>query len=240
MVKAKSTAKPKAKAKAPAQPKAKAAAKPKTKAKVKAKTKTKTKPQVQDELPPAVPALLLEALMDLCATHGWLNVSFDDIVAQAGVSAAEAADYANSKCEVLVLLGEQIDAAMLDGEPADGSPKDKLFDLIMRRFDALQPYREAVLAIMQDAPRDPLLTPRLLPSFRQSLSLILQEADIAPTPLRVLGLGALSLAVLQAWRSDDSADMSKTMAALDNRLDQLEKLAQLLQPLTKTASNIHM
>lgn len=232
MVKAKSTAKPKTKAKATA----KAAATPKAKA----KTKAKAKPQMQDELPPAVPALLLEALIDLCAQQGWADLSFEDILAQAGVSAAQAADYASSKFDVLFLLGEQIDAAMLDGEPAEGSPKDKLFDLIMRRFDALQPYREAVLAIMHDAPRDPVLAARLLPSFRQSLSLILQEADIEPTPLRVLGLGALSLAVLQAWRSDDSADMSKTMAALDNRLDQLGKLAQLLQPLTKAASNIHL
>jgi hypothetical protein len=240
MVKAKSAAKPKVKAKAPAKAKAKPAKPAKSKVKAKTKPKVKAKPHTQDELPPAVPALLLEALMALCAQQGWADLSFEDILGQAGVSAAEAADYASSKLDVLFLLGEQIDAAMLDGEPAEGSAKDKLFDLIMRRFDALQLYRDGALAIMHDAPRDPLLAPRLLPSFRQSLSLILQEADIEPTPLRVLGLGALSLAVLQAWRSDDSADMTKTMAALDNRLDQLEKLAQLLQPLTKATSNIHM
>jgi len=48
-------------------------------------------------------------------------------------------------------------------------------------------------------------------------------------------LAAMHLAVLRAWLNDDSADQSKTMAALDHRLKRAERWAQSLDRVGKFA-----
>src|SRR3546814_7365027 len=41
-------------------------------------------------------------------------------------------------------------------EPLDTPGRYRLFDMLMRRLDALQPYKEALGIILQDQLRDPL------------------------------------------------------------------------------------
>ena len=43
-------------------------------------------------------------------------------------------------------------------------------------------------------------------------------------PVRVIGLTALYLKTLRAWSEDESADMSRTMAALDQNLARAEQV----------------
>jgi hypothetical protein len=53
----------------------------------------------------------------------------------------------------------KIDAEVLAGTPSPSDPeetaRDRLFDAMMRRYDALRPYREALGAIRQAGLRDP-------------------------------------------------------------------------------------
>jgi hypothetical protein len=44
---------------------------------------------------------------------------------------------------------------VLSGGEPDGSPHDRLFELLMRRFDALRPYRPALRAIIRDSVGEP-------------------------------------------------------------------------------------
>ena len=46
--------------------------------------------------------------------------------------------------------------------------------------------------------------------------------------LRVKGLGVIYLMVFRVWLTDDSADLSRTMAALDSRLRQAEQFSNSL------------
>ena len=46
--------------------------------------------------------------------------------------------------------------------------------------------------------------------------------------LRVKGLGVIYLMVFRVWLTDDSADLSRTMAALDARLRQAEQFSNSL------------
>ena len=46
--------------------------------------------------------------------------------------------------------------------------------------------------------------------------------------LRVKGLGVIYLMVFRVWLTDDSADLSRTMATLDSRLRQAEQFSNSL------------
>lgn len=200
--------------------KAKAKAAPKA-TQAKAKAKAKPAPKLPLEW------RVLRAAFDLIEDAGWSNFELDDLVNYARIDPEDLFLLVESKSDLLILLGEQIDQAMMDGGEAEGSVRDCLFDLMMRRFDALQPWRLGVQAVMDDLSDDPTLPLKLARQFYASMTLVIEAAGLSPTPLRVLGLSTVALASFKDWLSDDSDDLSFTMAALDRRLGRLEELAGL-------------
>ena len=114
---------------------------------------------------------------------------------------------------------------------------DRLFDVMMRRYDALKPYRKAMYALRRAALRDPLLGLAVGPSLRRSMAAMLEAASIPSDglggALRQNGLLAIHHAVSRAFDQDETDDLSKTMAALDSRLKAAEKWSQLFDKYTK-------
>ncbi len=171
---------------------------------------------------------IIDAALDLAAERGWAVVSLADIAAQANLSLPELLDHVSGKRGILEALNERVDQAMIHGEPLGGQPlRDRLFDVLMRRFDALQPKRDGVVAVLRDAWTDPLLG--LCGSVQRSMALALETAGLSASGLsgcvRVQGVGAVYLYALRGWMQDDSPDMARTMAALDGALRRAETLA---------------
>lgn len=179
-------------------------------------------------------AALRDALLRLTASGGWRDLSYAEIAKEAGISLSDAYQAYPSKASILMGIGREIDArifAGLDGDPLDGSPKDRLFDLLMRRFDALNQHREAFAALAKDLPRTPGEGLALLCQLRSSLARMLEAAGISASglrgALRIEGLGAIYAAALRVWFKDESSDLSKTMAELDKRLSQAERWVEM-------------
>jgi len=107
-----------------------------------------------------------------------------------------------------------------------------LFDVMMRRFDALTPYRSGLESISRALRTDPVAGAVHACSLRRSLSWMLEAAGIPSDGiagvLRVKGLAVIYLMVFKVWLTDDSADLSRTMAALDARLRQAEQFSNSL------------
>jgi AcrR family transcriptional regulator len=170
---------------------------------------------------------LIEAALALAARQGWRNTGLGDIAREAGLPLHEAYAVARSKPALLAAWHRRIDRAALDGaaEELDEPPRDRLFDLLMRRFDALQPHRVALRTILRDSIGDPaalLAAPALL----QSMAWMLEAAGISAAGwrgrVRVQLLAGLYLLVLRAFLQDESADLTRTMAVLDQRLRRAE------------------
>jgi AcrR family transcriptional regulator len=180
---------------------------------------------------PADPqAALREALLRMVAAGGWRDLSYADIAKDAGLSLAAAYEAYPSKGAILTGIGRDIDArlfASLEDDPLDGSAKDRLFDLLMRRFDALNDHREAYAALAWELPRTPVEAGCLALQLRRSLANMLEAAGLSASGLRgafrIEGLGALYACALRVWLKDETADLSKTMAELDKRLGQVER-----------------
>ena len=142
-------------------------------------------------------ASLRRALLGLVETQGWIDLSFAEVAEQAGVPIAEAHRIYSSKTAVLLGLTRSIDERVLNSlatDPLEGSPKDRLFDLVMRRFDLLKADRNAYRRLMRQLPATPSAFAALLCQLRRSLSLSLETAGISASGLK----GALRLKGLLA------------------------------------------
>ena len=180
-------------------------------------------------------AALRQALLALVEERGWIDLSMADIAEHAGVSLADAHRAYRSKTAILVGLTRALDERLiagLDSDPLEGSAKDRLFDLLMRRFDILKADRAAYRRLMRQLPATPGEFAALLCRLRRSLSLMLEAAGVSASglkgELRLQGLGAVYTAGLRAFVNDESEDLSKTMAEVDKRLGQAERLSDML------------
>jgi len=176
-----------------------------------------------------VPRLALDAALALAATTGWRDLSLGDIAAEAGVTLVQLHEAYPSKSALLEAFSDRIDETVLSGTTADlaAEPaKDRLFDVLMRRFEALAPHRDAVRAIVRAQSCDPLAAVAGACRLHRSMRWMLEAAGIdGSSPagrLRARALAALYLDVMRTWFADDSEDMARTMAALDRRLAQAD------------------
>src|SRR5262249_44572335 len=142
-----------------------------------AKSKRAARPARAARSAPTDPAgALRQALLDLVEERGWIDLSMADIAEHAGVSLADAHRAYRSKAAILVGLTKALDERLiggLDADPLEGSAKDRLFDLLMRRFDILKADRDAYRRLMKQLPATPGEFAALLCRLRRSLSLML-------------------------------------------------------------------
>ncbi|GAB5467394.1 MAG: TetR family transcriptional regulator [Rhodospirillales bacterium] len=174
---------------------------------------------------------LVEAAMALAAERPWNEVGYREIAAKAGVPLAEAWVAAPGRRAILAHLSRQADLTVLK-EPAaqeDGDARDRVFDVLMRRFDALRPYRAGLASVAAAMGRDPgsALCGGLgvMRSMRAMLLAAGVSAEGGSGLLRVKGLTWVWLATLRTFLRDDSVDLSPTMAALDSQLRRAERVA---------------
>ena len=182
-----------------------------------------------------LPHHIIDTAIKLAGEKGWRATTMADIAARAEITLAEIYRVFPAKSDILKGFTRQIDEAVLavgpDGDDGE-SPRDRLFDVMMRRFDALTPYRSGLDSISRDLRADPVAASVHSCALRRSLAWMLEAAGIPSDGisgiLRVKGLAVIYLMVFRVWLTDDSADLSRTMAALDSRLRQAEQFSNSL------------
>jgi len=178
---------------------------------------------------------LMDALWPLVAERGWNGFTFPELAERSGIGLAELRQRAPTKYHLLCLHGRLVDKIVLAdaATSAGGAPRDRLFDTLMRRIDALQPHRAGLIRFGREMRRDPLLSLALTPALAASMAWMLEAARIGSSglrgTLRVKGLSAVWLATLRGWEQDESVDLGATMAALDRALDRAERVARTLR-----------
>jgi AcrR family transcriptional regulator len=183
----------------------------------------------------------LDAFIKLIAEKGFAEVALRDVAQAAGLGLAELYRVYPDKVALVAAFLAKIDAEVLAGTPTRSDPeetaRDRLFDAMMRRYDAQRPYREALAAIRRAAARDPMLALAMGPALRRSMAAMLEAASVPSEglsgALRQNGLLAIHYAVSRVYDKDETTDLSKTMAALDSRLKTAERWAQLFEKYVK-------
>ena len=179
---------------------------------------------------------IVSAFAEAVAADGWFAVHPAALAEKAGVSLADMHALFPSKLALLTAFVRQIDEeALAEGlAEAEERARDRLFEVLMRRIDALQDRRAAVLRLMSDLPRDPPAALSQLLMAPDSMIWMLQAARIGTHGLegaiKARALTVLFGLVLNVWREDESDDLSATMKALDQRLGLAEELANTFLP----------
>ena len=186
---------------------------------------------------------IVDALMDLAVRRPWREIEINDVAQTAHVSLAEFRDLFPSKGAVLGALSRRIDRQVLEGTTEDlaGEPaRERVFDVMMRRFDALAPYKEALRRIFRDLQYDPLSLAALNQVSLNSMRFMLAAAGIGTEgPLGGLKLQGAVLVysnTMRTWFEDDDPTLARTMARLDRELRRSERILEGAEDLRRLAA----
>ncbi|AOX17808.1 TetR family transcriptional regulator [Kozakia baliensis] len=179
----------------------------------------------------AFDAALLHAVMRRAAESGWRRVSLVDAARTAELPVDEVRARFPFKHMVLIRLGRIADESALRDDGSAGTLRERLFDLLMRRFDVFQQYREGIKSVLHALPYDPPLALLLGAATSDTMDWISRVAGVdidgLAGKLRLQGVIGIWAYALKAWEKDESRDLSSTMAALDQALDRAERLGVL-------------
>jgi AcrR family transcriptional regulator len=172
---------------------------------------------------------VIDAALARIPIEGWRRLSLASIAAAAGLPILRVYRNFHSKQAILCAFLRRIDEAVLaePPPPEEGErPRDRLFDLLMRRFDALRPYKAVLEVLRRDLPLDPAAMLTAGSSLLRSMRWMHEAANIATYGARggiaVRLTIAAYLATMRVWLRDDSPDLGQTMATLDARLRRVE------------------
>lgn len=175
---------------------------------------------------------MIDVALELAATKRWRDLSVPEIAEHAGISLGTALMTLPSRVHILKALIDRIDHEVfssLDQDPLDGTTKDKLFDLLMRRFDALQGQQAAIASITSDLARDPLTLGCVGGRFLKSMALTLQAAGASSEGcighVRAKALGLVQINAARAWLKEESEGLEHTMSTLDKGLQRAERIS---------------
>ncbi len=172
------------------------------------------------------PARLVEAMLACVAEHGWRGVTLDEVGTRAGLSRTQVHAFCADRTQLLDLFSRWADAACVaDAGEASEDPDaryDALLDILMQRFEVLEPHKVTVAAIIRDVAREPDTLLRILPQSQRSFMFLARTAGFPHEGLRghllAKALSAVWLATQRVWLHDRTGDLSETMAALDRNL----------------------
>jgi ubiquinone biosynthesis protein COQ9 len=173
---------------------------------------------------------IVSAALRLAEQRGWRDLSLGEIAGEAGVPLVDLRKEFQSKAQILAAFSRALDIAVLEKFPAPGQDvaRDRLFDVLVTRFELMQPYKAAIRRIRED----------LGSSFGEALAQLrpalksqywmLAAAGISGEGgtgmLRIQGLLGIYGRVFAVWLDEDDSGMARTMAALDRRLRRGESI----------------
>ena len=164
-----------------------------------------------------------EAALGLADDRLWSEITLRDIAVAAGVSFADLYARAPGKSALLEHLSARFDRAALNTaelEPA-AEAHDRLFEAVMARLEAMEPHRNALVAIGRSEGLA-AIGPRLPRTARALLEASGIDTGGISGAARMAAMTAVWIRILTVWRDDEGA-LNRTMAEIDKQLKTMRK-----------------
>lgn len=172
----------------------------------------------------------VDALMALLAERPIEEIGLAEVAGRAGLRLSQLRAEFGSVLAIYAAHVKDIDSHVLAGgeaEMMEEPPRERLFDVLMRRIDALEPYKEAIRSVLYSARRHASLAFALNAMAVRSQSWMLEAAGISAAgprgALRAQGAALMFARVLSIWVDDESEGYGRTMSALDRALASAER-----------------
>ena len=202
------------------------------------------KPKRQRKASPAAPPprgtsdrdKAVDALMALLAEQSFEQIGLAEVAGRAGLKLSELRGEFGSTLAILGAHAKDIDRMVLagggDADMSEETPRERLFDVLMRRLEAMAPYKEATRSLLRSARRNPPLALALNALAVRSQRWMLEAAGIGASgprgAVRAQCAALMFARVVSVWIDDDEEGNDRTMAALDRALSSGERWAGLL------------
>jgi AcrR family transcriptional regulator len=185
---------------------------------------------------------IVAAFIALLAEQRFEAIEYTEIAARAGASLATLRSEFGSKIAILAAHAKEIDRKVLSGSTADMAEepeRERLFDVLMRRLEAMADERNALRSLIRSAMFDPPLALALNSLTVRSMQWMLAAAGVSAAGpggmMRAQGLALLFARVLRTFVDDDD-DNARTMAALDRELDRGGRALSMFDGLWRLSS----
>lgn len=180
----------------------------------------------------------VEAALKLAAENPWGELTLAEIAEAAELDLSEfhgVADKADIAAAIEPMLDKAMSAEMVD---LDETARERLFDVLMLRFEEMEKYRGAILSLQHYRERNPRRLAKLGKARLQTARWALACAGLdghgdVPMSVRAAGLAWIIARTERAWRKEESADFSRTMAELDKQLRASQERLSWLSRMTR-------
>jgi AcrR family transcriptional regulator len=179
----------------------------------------------------------VDAFMALLAERSFEQIGLAEVAGRAGLKLSQLRMEFGSTLAILGAHIKDTDRIVLAGgeDMAEEPARERLFDVLMRRLEALAPYKDSVRSLLRSARRHPSLAVALNAMGVRSQRWMLEAAGIGASgpkgALRAQGAALMFARVLAVWVDDNETDLGRTMAALDRGLSSAERWAGFLDDL---------
>ena len=168
---------------------------------------------------------ILKTALQLIEELGWPELSFTDIASRAGVTLDQVYSAFPEKDSIITAFAQLLDKETLKNVEKfseNDTYRDKLFSVLMTRFDVAANYKGAIRRLWQN----PLLAISTAPQGVHSMVWMLEAAQIdvsgAAGVIKAQLFGVFYLTAVNTWLHDESPDLAETMAYIDRGLERLE------------------
>jgi AcrR family transcriptional regulator len=180
---------------------------------------------------------ILGAFLTLLAEKRFERIELSEVAQLANVSLADLRGEFGSTFDMVAAFIRETDKKVLSGgeqlkldpELGDQSARDRLFEVLMRRFEALAPHREAIRSLYKSARTNPQLAMGLNKLTVRSQQWMLSSAGVGSSGMiggmRAQALSCFFAKAMRTWLNDDDPGLARTMAELDRQLATAERLA---------------
>ena len=174
---------------------------------------------------------ILSAALVLIADKPWRSVSMEMIGEASGANLTTVYKHYPTKLHLVSGFIERINKGLLAGHDfndREEPERDRLTDVLMRRFELLNPNKGVVRSIIINTAYDPYSALRLLPSFSKAMAWSLEAAGLNSSGfaglIRIKVLSIIYLSTMRIWLKDESEDMSSTLSHLDQSIRRVETM----------------
>jgi AcrR family transcriptional regulator len=173
-------------------------------------------------------AKAIAAFMSLLGERSFEQIGLAEVAGRAGLKLSQLRGEFGSTLAIYAAYVRDIDRIVLEGDKdqkddlGDEPVRERLFDILMRRVEALAPYKEGIRSLMRSARRNPGLAFVLNCMSVRSQTWMLEAAGISASgprgALRAQGAALMFARVVGVWLHDEEENLDRTMAALDRGL----------------------
>ena len=173
-------------------------------------------------------AKAIDAFMALLGERSFEQIGLAEVAGRAGLKLSQLRAEFGSTLAIHAAYVRDIDRIALEGDKdqkddmGDEPVRERLFDILMRRVEALTPYKDGIRSLMRSARRNPGLAFALNCMSVRSQSWMLEAAGISASgprgALRAQGAALMVARVVGVWLDDEEEGLDRTMAALDRGL----------------------